>query len=111
MNGLSLEVSPGEILALTGPSGGGKSTLTSLICRLYEPDKGKILLDGVDIGTRSPFWIRDKVAIVEQEPVLFSGSIYDNIRYALPSSNCMNVVEAAKKANAHEFIMEFPQGD
>ncbi len=99
------------MLALTGPSGGGKSTLMSLICRLYQPDKGKILLDGVDIASRTPFWIQDKLAIVEQEPALFSGSIHDNIRYALPSSNFTDVVEAAKKAHAHEFIMEFPEGE
>ncbi len=99
------------MLALTGPSGGGKSTLTSLMYRLYEPQKGNILLDGVDIASRPPFWIRDKLAIVEQDPTLFSGSIHDNICYALPSCNFTDVMEAAKKANAHEFIMTFPQGE
>ncbi len=99
------------MLALTGPSGGGKSTLMSLISRLYEPDKGRILLDGVDIASQPEFSIRNKLAIVEQEPSLFSGSIHDNIRYALPSSNFTDVVDAAKKAHAHEFIMEFPEGE
>ncbi len=111
LNGLSLQICPGEILVLTGASGGGKSTLINLIYRLYEPIEGNILLDGVDIASRPLRWIRDKVAIVEQDPALFSGSIRDNISYALPTCNFGDVTEAAKKANAHDFIMSFPQGE
>ncbi|CAM9299169.1 unnamed protein product, partial [Laminaria digitata] len=110
LQGVDLQLARGKVLALTGASGEGKSTLASLITRLYEPRRGCITLDGLDIATLSPSWLRKQVGIVDQEPVLFAGSIADNIRYGVPSASEEDVREAARQANAHEFIMDFPEG-
>eukprot|EP00903_Cladosiphon_okamuranus_P017844 g16422.t1 len=110
LQGVSLRLTPGKVLALTGPSGEGKSTLASLITRIYEPREGCITLDGVDIATLNPSWLRRQVGVVDQEPVLFAGSIADNIRYGAPAATSVEVEEAARQANAHDFIMGFPEG-
>lgn len=110
LRGVNLHLSQGKILALTGVSGVGKSTLASLITRLYEPQQGCITLDGVDIATLNPSWLRRQVGVVDQEPVLFDGSIADNIRYGVPLASEEDVQDAARQANAHDFIVQFPDG-
>ncbi|CAB1104935.1 ABC [Ectocarpus sp. CCAP 1310/34] len=109
LQGVNLQLSPGKVLALTGASGEGKSTLAALITRLYEPRQGCITLDGVDIATLNPSWLRRQIGVVDQEPVLFAGSISYNIRYGVPSATDKQVEAAAKQANAHDFIMDFPE--
>mmetsp|Transcript_29276 Transcript_29276/g.38483 ORF Transcript_29276/g.38483 Transcript_29276/m.38483 type:complete len:1281 (+) Transcript_29276:241-4083(+) len=109
-NQLSLTMMPGKSMALVGPSGGGKSTLMSLILRFYDPQGGRILLDGVDIRDINLGWYRSQIGYVGQEPVLFAGSILQNIKHAKPSASMEDIISAAKAANAHEFIMKFPQG-
>ncbi|KAG5189644.1 P-loop containing nucleoside triphosphate hydrolase protein [Tribonema minus] len=108
--GVDLRVPAGAILALTGPSGHGKSTLAALITRLYQPTAGRISLDGVDTATLSPSWLRGAVGVVEQDPVLFAGSVADNIKYGRPGASAADVEAAARAANAHQFILEFPDG-
>ncbi|CAM9708259.1 unnamed protein product [Scytosiphon promiscuus] len=110
LQGIALRLTPGKVLALTGPSGEGKSTLASLITRLYEPCRGSITLDGMDIAALNPSWLRRQIGVVDQEPVLFAGSIADNIRYGVPSASDADVAEAARQANAHDFITGFPEG-
>ena len=107
---ISLEAKPGEVLALVGPSGAGKSTLVTLIPRFYDPVEGKILLDGSDIRDLDLLDLRHHIGIVPQETQLFSGTVRENIRYGRPEANDEEVVEAAKAANAHDFIQDFPDG-
>ena len=106
---LSLDVKPGESIGLVGSSGSGKSTLTKLIQRLYVPESGRILIDGVDIGMIDTAWLRRQIGVVLQENVLFSRSIRDNIAVANPSASLEAVVAAAKMAAAHDFICELPE--
>lgn len=110
LRNLSLTVLPGQLVALVGSSGGGKSTISSLIPRFYDPDQGQILVDGVDLKTLKLTWLRDQIGIVSQEPVLISSTIEENIRYGRPTATHEEVVSAAKSANALEFIQSFPQG-
>jgi ABC-type multidrug transport system fused ATPase/permease subunit len=110
LNGLSLEIAPGEVVALVGPSGAGKSTIASLLVRMYDPDKGAVRIDGKDARELDPDWLRRHVGTVAQEPILFSSSIADNIRYARPDASAADVEQAARLANAHDFIRSFPQG-
>src|SRR5205823_3170384 len=100
---LALSIERGEIVALVGPSGAGKSTIGSLLSRLYDPQGGRITLDGHDLRTLDPRWLRGEVGAVAQEPVLFSSSIADNIRYGRSTATDDEVREAARAANAHEF--------
>ncbi|NMH64033.1 ABC transporter ATP-binding protein [Shewanella salipaludis] len=108
----NLSVAAGEKIALVGSSGAGKSTIASLILGFYTPDSGKLRFDGVDADTLSLHAIRRNIAIVEQEPSLFSGSILENIQYALSDRLATEeeVIQAAKHANAHEFICKLPCG-
>ncbi|HIJ64272.1 MAG TPA: type I secretion system permease/ATPase [Rhodospirillaceae bacterium] len=106
---LSLDVQPGETIGLVGSSGSGKSTLTKLVQRLYVPESGRILIDGVDLGMIDTAWLRRQVGVVLQENVLFSRSIRDNIAVANPSAPLEAVVAAAKMAAAHDFICELPE--
>ena len=107
---INLDVRPGSIVALVGPSGSGKTTLTNLIPRLYEPNAGRLLLDGHDLQTLDLKFLRQQIGIVPQEPVLFDVSIKDNIRYGCPSATDEEVYAAARAANIHEFIVSLPEG-
>jgi len=107
---IDLYVPAGEYVALVGPSGIGKSTLCSLIPRFYEVSAGRVLVDGQDVRSLHLKSLRDNIGIVQQDVYLFAGTVYDNIAYGRPGADADAVVEAAKNANAHEFIMELPQG-
>ncbi|MEO0336103.1 MAG: ABC transporter ATP-binding protein, partial [Pseudomonadota bacterium] len=107
---MSFEAKPGEMIGLVGPSGGGKSTTTSLLARFYDVNRGQILVDGrpltdLDVGS-----FRSKIGIVLQDPYLFHGTVLENIRYARPEASLQEVMEAARVANAHDFICRLPYG-
>lgn len=108
-NGLTFEVQPGTNIAICGPSGGGKSTISSLLLRYYDVNVGKITVDGIDIRDYNLKQLRKQIAIVAQEPVLFSGSIAENIAYSDPNAPRSAILEAAKKANC-SFVADFPEG-
>lgn len=110
LNHINLKVDAGDYVALVGPSGVGKTTLCSLIPRFYEVTEGVVYLDGTDIRDIKLEDLRGQIGIVQQDVYLFSGSIMDNIRYGKPDASDEEVVRAAKNANAHEFIMSFPDG-
>ena len=110
LTGLNLSIKQGEIVAVVGPSGAGKSTLASLVSRLYDPTSGALLLDGKDLKTLNPAWLRDQVGIVSQEPILFSTSIEENVRYGRSNATREEVLKACEVANAQSFIERFPEG-
>lgn len=110
LNHINLSVKAGDYIALVGSSGAGKSTLCSLIPRFYDVSGGRILLDGTDIRDIKLKSLRDQIGIVQQEVYLFAGTIYDNIRYGKAGATREEVVAAAKRANAHDFIMSLPEG-
>ena len=107
---IDLSVAPGELVALVGPSGSGKSTLTQLIARFYDPTDGRVLVDDVDVKEQALGDLRAQMAAVPQEVQLFSGTISENLRVAKPEASDEELVEAATAANAHEFVMGFPDG-
>ena len=107
---VSFTVSAGEVVALVGPSGSGKSTIAGLLSRFYDPTAGTVSLDGVDVRELDPHWLRANIGIVAQEPILFSTSITENIRYGKATATDEEVREAARVANAHEFVTSFPEG-
>ncbi|POM77356.1 Multidrug resistance protein ABC Superfamily, partial [Phytophthora palmivora] len=106
----SLKIKAGETVALVGPSGSGKSTVISLLERFYDPLEGSVKVDGEDIRTLNVKWLRQQIGLVGQEPVLFATSIMENIRHGRPSASDNEVMDAAKMANAFNFITEFPEG-
>lgn len=107
---LSLAARPGERIALVGPSGAGKSTIAALLLRFYAPESGRLLIDGRDAGSYPLGWLRGQMAIVPQDVLLFGGTIAENIRYGRPDADEAAVREAARLANADEFIRAFPEG-
>jgi len=107
-NGYSLEIAAGTTVALVGASGSGKSTIIQLMERFYDPDSGVVTLDGVDLRELNVRWLRQQIGLVGQEPVLFSGTIAENIAYGKPGSTPADVEQAARMANAWDFIQEFP---
>jgi ATP-binding cassette subfamily B protein len=107
---ISFTAAPDSKVALVGESGEGKTTITNLLLRLYEVDRGSIRIDGQDVNEVTQASLRGAIGIVFQEPALFSGTIYDNIAYGRPKASKTEVFAAAKAANAHEFIAKFEQG-
>jgi ATP-binding cassette, subfamily B, bacterial len=110
LDNIDLKVNKGETIAIVGPTGGGKSTLVNLICRFYEPTKGSVLIDGMDYRNRSLHWLQSNIGMVLQNAHVFSGTIMENIRYGRLEATDEEVIEAAKIAGAHDFVMGFEQG-
>ncbi|HEY1427842.1 MAG TPA: ATP-binding cassette domain-containing protein, partial [Caulobacteraceae bacterium] len=110
LNGLSLEIAAGEFVALIGYSGVGKSTLCSLIPRFYDVTGGAVLIDGVDVREARLDSLRRAIGVVQQDVYLFAGSVADNLRYGRPGASDAELVEAARHAHAHDFIMALQDG-
>ena len=107
---VNLEIKPGTFVGIVGQSGSGKSTLMKLLPRLYAPDKGRILIDDYDIAKVELYSLRRQIGIVPQDPLLFSGTVSENIALTNPDASSEEIVSAARLANAHDFIMELPSG-
>ncbi|MEC4890325.1 MAG: type I secretion system permease/ATPase [Nitrospira sp.] len=107
---VSFAVAPGQVIGIVGRSGSGKSTIAKLLQRLYVPERGRILVDGVDLAQVDPAWLRRQVGVVLQENFLFNQSVRDNIALTDPGLAMEQVIQAAKLAGAHEFILELPEG-
>ena len=107
---VSFAIEPGRMIGLCGHSGAGKSTIVNLLCRFYDVTDGQILLDGRDVREYDVQWLRQQVGVVLQEPYLFHGTISENIRYGRPDASDRDVIEAARAANAHDFIVGFADG-
>ncbi len=110
IKGLTFTAKPGEMIGLVGKSGAGKSTTINLLCRFYEPDAGTLKIDGIDYTQMSLQDMRRQIGIVLQEPFLFNGTVSENIAYGKPSASFEEIMEAAKAANAHSFILAKPDG-
>ncbi len=110
LKNFSLHINPGELVALVGPSGGGKTTIVNLLLRFYEPASGRILLDGVPLHSIPLASLREQIGVVSQETFLFSGTSRENIAYARPNATDNEIVEAARAAYAHDFLVESPRG-
>ncbi len=110
LHNISFHAKPGEVIALVGPSGSGKSTMINLLPRFYDPDKGRVLLDNVDLKDYDVASLRQQIALVLQDNILFSGTVFDNIAYAQPDATYEQVIVAAKAAYAHDFISEWKKG-
>ncbi|MDC0660234.1 ABC transporter ATP-binding protein [Leisingera sp. SS27] len=110
LRGLNLEFEPGKVTALVGPSGGGKSTILNLAMRLYDPSAGAVRIDGQDLASAKFQSIRQRISFVGQNTFLFADSVMENIRLSRPGASDEDVIEAAKAANAHDFIEKLPQG-
>jgi ATP-binding cassette, subfamily B, bacterial HlyB/CyaB len=110
LHDVNFEIPAGQIVGIVGPSGSGKSTVAKLVQRLYVPESGKILVDGVDLAMVDPAWLRRQIGVVMQENVLFNASVRDNIALADPAMSMEQVIAAATLAGAHSFILELPEG-
>ena len=110
LKGINLEAKPGEVVAIIGPTGGGKTSIANLIPRFYDVADGRVLIDGVDVRDIELHNLRSQIGVVMQQSLLFSATIEENIAYGNPQASHERVVEAAISANAHDFISEFPQG-
>jgi ATP-binding cassette subfamily B protein len=106
----SLSVAPGETVALVGPSGAGKSTVFQVLLRFHDPQAGRVLVDGVDIRTVAPADLRERIALVPQDPVIFGATARENLRYGRLEATDAEIVEAARSAEAHDFLAALPQG-
>src|SRR6185312_2215148 len=109
LHDVNLRVPAGQLVGIVGPSGSGKSTLAKLAQRLFVPESGRVLVDGVDVAQVDPSWLRRQVGVVLQENVLFNRSIRENIAIADPAVPTERVVAAARLAGAHDFILELPE--
>jgi ATP-binding cassette subfamily B protein len=110
LDDLNLSVSPGETIAFVGPSGAGKSTTFQLLLRFYDPESGRIVIDGVDVARADPLQVRSRIGLVPQDTVLFAASARENIRYGRPGASDTDVEAAARAAAADEFLRRLPQG-
>ncbi|MBU2701528.1 subfamily B ATP-binding cassette protein MsbA [Sporomusaceae bacterium BoRhaA] len=110
LKNISFIANPGDVIAVVGPSGAGKSSFANLLLRFYDPTAGKIYIDGKNIRNITIQSLRSHIGFIQQDPILFNATIYDNIRYGRPAATYAQVVAAATLANAHEFIMELPLG-
>jgi subfamily B ATP-binding cassette protein HlyB/CyaB len=110
LRNVTLSIAPGEVIGIVGPSGSGKSTLTKLIQRLYTPQTGQVMIDGVDVAQLDPGWLRRQIGVVLQENILFNRTIHENIALGDPAMPRATVMHAAKLAGANEFVAQLPQG-
>ena len=110
LSSLSLKVATGERVALVGPSGAGKTTVFQLLLRFYDPQAGRVLIDGADVRTADPRAVRSRIAVVPQDPVIFAASVWDNVRYGRPDATDAEVRDACEAAYATEFLARLPQG-
>ena len=110
LRGFSLALAPGETVALVGPSGAGKSTVAALLARFYEPDRGQVLIDAAPAAELDADWLRERIGVVAQEPILFATSVAENVRYGKPDASEAEVEAALATANALEFVSAFPEG-
>ena len=110
MHDIDFDVPAGQIVGIVGPSGSGKSTVAKLVQRLYVPESGKVLVDGIDLAVVDPAWLRRQIGVVLQENVLFNASVRANIALADPAMSMERVIAAATLAGAHDFILELPEG-
>ena len=110
LKNINLTIEPGEMIGLVGQTGSGKSTLVSLVCRFYDPTRGRILLDGIDLRDIRTKSLRGSIGMVLQDPFLFAGTIKENIAYGRQDATDAEIIQAARAANAHDFIMNLPDG-
>ena len=110
LRNLNLTIRPGSVVALVGPSGAGKTTFCHLIPRFYEPEGGRVLIDGADVSTVSLHSLREAISIVQQDVFLFTGTIRDNVAYGKPGATADRIEKAVRQAGAHSFILELPSG-
>jgi len=110
LKNINLKIEPGQVAALVGPTGAGKTTIISLIARFYDPDSGVVKIDGTDVRRFTQKSLRQQISFVLQENILFHASVWQNIAYGKPEASREEIIRAAELANAHEFIAEMPQG-